>query len=168
MKENVQYAINDQIQAEYESAYIYLAMSAYMESLNLSGFANWLRIQWQEETLHAMKLYDFLLRRGGRVELRSIPAPPSDYGSPMDLFQKVLEHEQYITQRIHRLYSLAVQEKDYALQTLLHWYIDEQVEEEDNASQIIEKLKMLGNSGPNLYLLDSELKQRKLETQANA
>lgn len=168
MKENVQYAINDQIQAEYESAYIYLAMSAYMESLNLNGFANWLRIQWQEETLHAMKLYDFLLRRGGRVELRSIPAPPSDYGSPMDLFQKVLEHEQYITQRIHRLYSLAVQEKDYALQTLLHWYIDEQVEEEDNASQIIEKLKMLGNSGPNLYLLDSELKQRKLETQANA
>ena len=168
MKENVQYAINDQIQAEYESAYIYLAMSAYMESLNLSGFANWLRIQWQEETLHAMKLYDFLLRRGGRVELRSIPAPPSDYGSPMDLFQKVLEHEQYITQRIHRLYSLAVQEKDYALQTLLQWYIDEQVEEEDNASQIIEKLKMLGNSGPNLYLLDSELKQRKLETQANA
>lgn len=166
MKSNIQFAINDQIQAEFESAYLYLAMAGYMESLNLSGFGHWLRLQWQEETLHATKLFDFLLKRGGKVELKAIAAPPASFGTPLQVFEAVLQHEQHITQRIHKLYSLAVSEKDFALQTLMHWYIDEQVEEEDNASQIIEKLKLIGGSGPSLYLLDVELKNRQPEAEA--
>lgn len=164
LKDNIQFAINDQIQAEFESAYLYLAMSGYMEAQGFQGFGHWLRIQWQEETMHAMKFFDFLLRRGGKVELRPIAAAKPNFGTPLQVFESVLQHEQHITSRIHRLYSLAVSEKDYALQSLLHWFIDEQVEEEDNAGQIIDKLRLIGDSGSNLYLLDQELKQRVLET----
>jgi ferritin len=162
MKQNVQDAINDQIQAEFHSAYLYLAMSAHMEANNFSGFANWLHIQWQEETLHAMKLYNFVLQRGGRVELKTLEKPEFEAETALELFEAVLKHEQYITSRIHNLYDLALKERDYPLQTLLHWFIDEQVEEEDNANSIIDKLKLIGDSGPNLFLVDQELGQRSL------
>ena len=137
-------------------------MAAQMDAQNLKGFANWLRIQWEEETTHAMKFYDHLLRRGGDVRLQAISQPKADYTNPIELFEDVLAHEKYITGRIHDLYDLAVSERDYPLQTLLHWFIDEQVEEEENATEVIEKLRLIGDSGPNLFLLDQELGQRQL------
>lgn len=162
MKTHIQDAINAQINEEFASAYLYLAMAGYAESQNWQGIGHWLRLQWQEELFHGQKLFDFLLKRGGNVKLGALPQPAISFGTPLELFNEVLAHEQHITQTIHELYALAVQAHDYPLQTLLHWYIEEQVEEEDNASQIIEKLKMVGDSGPNLYLVDQELKQRQL------
>lgn len=163
MKPAIQQAINDQIQAEFQSAYIYLAMAAAFEANDLKGFANWMQIQWQEETTHAMKLYNFLLQRGGDVELQALEKPDVHFTTPIEAFEEVLKHEQYITSRIHNLYDLAIQERDYPLQTLLHWFIDEQVEEEDNARGIIENLKLIGDSGPSLFLLDREMGQRQPE-----
>jgi len=163
MKKDVQDAINDQIRAEFESSYTYLAMAAVMESANLKGFGNWLRIQWEEEVGHAMRLYDFVLQRGGQVELKALEKPKVSSKEPQKLFREVLKMEQDNTARIHKLYDLAVSEKDYALQTLLHWFIDEQVEEEDIVDDILEKLKLIGDSGPNLFLLDQEMGQRSPE-----
>ncbi len=166
MKELIQDAINDQIRAEFDSAYTYLAMAATMESKNLKGFGNWLRIQWQEEIGHAMRLYDFVLHRGGRIELKSLAEPSFESDRPLTVFEQVLAMERENTARIHGLYDLAVAEKDHALRSLLHWFIDEQVEEEDVANDIIEKLKLVGDSGPNLFLLDQEMGQRSPESEA--
>lgn len=166
IKEHIQKAVNDQIRAEFQSAYTYLAMAARMEAQNLRGMANWLRVQWEEEVLHATKFYDFLLQRGGNVRLHALDAPDSGDGSPLDLFERVLAMERDTTSRIHALYDLAVKEGDYALQTLLHWFIDEQVEEEDIVSDIIDKLRLIGDSGPNLFLLDQDMGRRKLEADA--
>jgi len=166
MKQTIQDAINDQIQAEFESAYIYLAFSAKMDARNLKGFAHWLRLQWQEETQHAMKFYDFMLQRDGTVHLKALGEPDVDAETPLEVFELVLEHEQYITGRIHALYDLAVQENDYALQTLLHWFIDEQIEEEEAAREIIDNLRLIGDAGSSLFLLDRELGQRQPESTA--
>jgi ferritin len=163
MKEKIQVAINDQIKAEFDSAYAYLAMAAAMEARNLKGFGQWLRVQWEEEVVHAMKLYDFVLQRGGEVELHALSKPDIGSTHPKKLFERVLAMEQSNTRRIHDLYDLAVKESDYALQTILHWYIDEQVEEEDIVDDILEKLKLIGYSGPNLFLLDQEMGQRQRE-----
>ena len=157
---SIEKAINAQIQAEFQSAYLYLAMSAQFENMNLKGFAHWLRLQWQEETNHAMKLYDFLLQRDGKIDLGSLEKPKVKFDNALIAFEEVLAHEQYITGRIHELYDLATKKKDYALQTLLHWFIDEQVEEEDSAREIIDNLRLIGDSGPNLFLLDRELGSR--------
>jgi len=166
IKQQIQNAVNDQIRAEFQSAYTYLAMAARMEAANLRGIANWLRVQWQEEVMHATKFYDFLLQRGGNVELHALDAPDSGDGTTLELFERVLELERDTTRRIHALYDLAVKEGDYALQTLLHWYIDEQVEEEDIVSDIIDKLRLIGDSGPSLFLLDQEMGRRQLEAEA--
>lgn len=163
MDSAVQNAINSQIQAEFQSAYIYLAMSAKFEHLNLKGFAHWLRTQWQEETEHAMKLYDFLLQRDGEVVLLELEKPTISFSTPLEAFKQVLEHEQYITSRINDLYDLATEKRDYPLQNLLQWFIDEQVEEEDSARSIIDSLKLIGDAGPNLFLLDRELGSREPE-----
>ena len=160
MKKSVIEAINSQIQAEFESAYTYLGMSARMESLNLSGFATWLRVQWEEEIVHAMKFVDFMIQRDEEVELQAIPKPRLAFSSALEAFESVLEHEQYITDRIHQLYTLAVKENDYPLQTLLQWFIDEQVEEEENARAAIDSLKLVGDSGPGLFMLDREMGAR--------
>ena len=160
MKDLIQDAINDQIQAEFESAYTYLAMAGAMEAKNLKGFGMWLRIQWEEEVGHAMRLYDFILHRGGRVELKSLSKPEVGSDQPLAMFERVLQLERENTERIHRLYDLAVEHKDHALRTILHWFIDEQVEEEDIVDDIIEKLKLIGDSGPNLFLLDQEMGSR--------
>jgi ferritin len=162
MKKSVVDGINDQIQAEFESAYIYLAMSARMEESNLPGIAKWLRIQWQEEIAHAMKLYDFMIQRDGVVELKEIGKPMVEFKTPTEAFESVLEHERYITDRIHKLYALAVEENDYPLQTLLQWFIDEQVEEEENARGAIDSLKLVGDSGPGLFMLDREMGARSM------
>ena len=159
----VQKAVNDQIQAEFQSAYIYLAMSAKFEHMSLTGFAHWLRTQWQEETAHAMKFYDFLLQRDGEIELKALEKPVADFSTPMEAFELVLAHEQYITSRINDLYDLATSKRDYPLQNLLQWFIDEQVEEEESTRAVLDSLKLIGDSGPNLFLLDRELGNRTAE-----
>lgn len=153
-------AINKQIQAEFASAYLYLAMAAYCESKNLPGFAHWLKAQYEEETSHAMKLFRYLLERGVNVTLQAIEGQPTDFGSPIEIFAKVLAHEQHVTSLINDLYETALAEKDYASQIFLQWFINEQVEEEAAANAILEKLKMLSDKGGSLLYIDKELGKR--------
>ena len=167
MTRTIQDAINDQIRAEFESSYFYLALAARMEELNLKGFAHWLRLQWEEETQHALKFYDFLLQRDGVVELKALARPDVQISTPLGAFERVLESEQHITRRIHDLYALAVEEHDYALQMLLQWFISEQVEEEEAAREIIDNLRLIGDSGASLFLLDREMGQRQAEETAD-
>jgi ferritin len=152
--------INEQIMHELYSAYLYLSMSAYAESANLPGAAAWLKVQASEEQTHAMKFFEFVLERGGRVELKAIAQPPAEFKSLLALFEQVYEHEQKVTARIHLLYALAVKENDYASQVYLQWFVNEQVEEEKNASQIVETLKMIGDSKGSLFQLDHQLGKR--------
>ena len=160
MKNTVERAINRQIKAELYSSYLYLAMAAHSEAASLPGFARWMKLQSQEELEHAMKFYDYVNERGGRVVFEAIDRPPEEFESPLDLFEKTLEHEQHVTQLINELYALAVEENDYATQVLLHWFIEEQVEEEANASQIVETLRLAGDSGNALIMLDRTLAGR--------
>ena len=160
LNKTIQNAINKQIKNELYSAYLYLSMSAYCESINLPGCAHWMRMQEQEERIHAIKLFDFVNERGGRVVLQAIDQPPAEFQSPLDVFEKTLEHEQKVTAMINDLYALAVQEKDYASQIFLQWFVTEQVEEEDNASKIIETLKMIGDNRQALLMLDKDLDGR--------
>ena len=156
----LQGALNDQIHKEYYSSYLYLAMSAYLEAQNLPGAAKWTRIQSQEELSHALKLFDHMIDRGNRVALAAIQQPPAGYGSALQLFEEVLEHEQHVTASIHALYALAVKEQDYPAQVMLQWFVTEQVEEEKNASQVVEQLKAVGESKTSLMLLDRHLGKR--------
>lgn len=153
-------SLNDQINAELYSAYLYLSMSAYFESINLAGFANWMKIQAQEEVAHAMKFYDYLVERGGRVTLLTIDAPPTTWSSPLSAFEDVYEHEQKVTSLIHTLMDLALAEKDHASVSMLRWFVDEQVEEESSADTIVEKLKLVGEKGRGIFMLDQQLGQR--------
>jgi len=161
----VQEAMNLQIKYELESAYIYLSMAAYLDSINLPGMAHWMKLQAQEEVAHAMKFYTFINDRGGRVELQSIDQPPVEFESPLDIFKRALAHEQKITGNINDIYALAIEEKDYPSQLLLQWFIDEQVEEERNAGDIFEMLNRIGDEGHALLMLDKELGQRQLEVE---
>jgi ferritin len=160
--QTVQNAINEQIKNEFYSAYFYLSMSGYFETSNLPGFANWMRIQYEEELVHALKFFDFVNARDGRVTLQAIEQPPSDFKSPLDVFQHALEHERKVTEMINQLYALAMKESDYPAQVLLQWYVSEQVEEEKNANNIVEQLKMIGDNGSALLILDRELGARKM------
>lgn len=156
----VQDAMNEQITNELYSAYQYLAMAAYCESENLPGFAHWMRTQSQEETAHAMRFYDFILDRNGRVVLQAIDQPVIEFGSPLEVFERALDHERKVTAMINDLYGLAVRENDYASQTFLQWFVTEQVEEEKNAGDVVETLKMIGEKSEALFLLDRELGRR--------
>ena len=160
LSKTLQGALNDQIQKEYYSSYLYLAMSAYLEAQNLPGSAKWTRIQSQEELSHALKLFDHMIDRGNRVTLAAIQQPPAGYGSALQLFEEVLEHEQHVTAYIHALYALAVKKQDYPAQVMLQWFVTEQVEEEKNASQVVEQLKAVGESKTSLMLLDRHLGKR--------
>lgn len=153
-------AVNDQIAFELSSAYVYLGMSAYCEQRNLPGFAKWLRLQWQEEIEHGMKLYDMVVDRGGKVVLQSIDKPPVKYASVLDLFKQVLAHEKKVTAAINKLYALATKENDYATQVSLQWFISEQVEEEKNAGDIVAALELIGDTGTALYMLDKQMGSR--------
>lgn len=153
----VQDAMNEQIKNELYSAYQYLSMAAYCESANLPGFAQWMRAQAREETEHAMKFYDFILDRNGRVVLQAIEEPVVEFGSPLEVFERALEHEQKVTAMINDLYGLSVRENDYASQAFLQWFVTEQVEEEKNAGDVVETLKMVGDKSEALFLLDREL-----------
>ena len=155
--------MNLQIKYELESAYIYISMAAYLDSITLPGMAHWMKLQAQEEVTHAMKFYTFINDRGGRVELQSIDQPPVEFESPLDIFERALAHEQKITGNINDLYALAIEEKDYPSQLLLQWFIDEQVEEERNAGDIVEILKRIGDEGHALLMLDRELAKREAE-----
>jgi ferritin len=152
--------MNEQITHELYSAYFYLSMSAYCESANLPGFAAWLKVQAGEEQGHAMKFYEYILDRGGKVTLQAIPQPPIDFTTPQAIFEQVYEHEQKVTGLVNNLYTVATAEKDVASQIFLQWFITEQVEEEKNASQIVDMLKKIGPSVGSLYQLDHRLGKR--------
>ena len=163
LSKTTQEAMNEQIKNELYSAYIYLSMSAYCEANNLPGFAHWMRVQAQEEMGHAMKFYHFINERGGHVVLQAIDQPPIEFESPLNVFERTIEHEQKVTALIHQLYALAVQEQDYASQVFLQWFVTEQVEEEANATQIVEMLKLIGDKRHALLMLDRELGSREAE-----
>ena len=158
--EKLQKALNDQIKHELYSSYLYLSMAAHFEAANLPGFAHWMHAQSGEEREHGMKFFEFIYDRGGRVKLQAIDQPPTEFGSPLQVFEQVLSHEQKVTSLIHDLYALALQEKDYPTQVMLHWFINEQVEEEKNAATIIELLKLAGESGASLLMADRQLGAR--------
>ncbi len=160
LNEVVQTAINKQINHEFYSSYLYLAISAHFEYINLPGFAHWMHIQSKEETFHATKLFNYVNDRGGRVELEAIGKPATDFGSPLEAFEAALEHEQGVTKMIGELYALAVKENDYPSQVELQWFVQEQVEEEKTARTIIDQLKMIGDHGSALMILDRELAAR--------
>ncbi len=161
MNSTILKAIDGQIQVELSSAYFYLSAVSYFENANLAGFTKWMRLQAQEEVGHAMKFFDFVHDRGSRVTLQAIEQPPSDFSSPLDVFTRALEHERSVTARINDLYALAVKENDYPAQVLLQWFISEQVEEEKNASRILEELKMAGENPSALLLLDNSIGARR-------
>lgn len=154
-------AINDQIQAELYSSYLYLSMAAHFEAENLPGFAKWMRVQNDEEREHAMKFFDYLYQRGASVTLKAIQQPPIKFKKPIDVFKQVFEHEQKVTSLIEKLYELSVKEKDYGTQVMLQWFITEQVEEEKNVMEIINQLEMAGDSPAMLMMLDRKLGERK-------
>ena len=156
----MQDAINEQINAELYSAYLYLSMAAYTEAANLPGFAHWMRAQANEEVEHALKFFKYVGERGGRVVLKAIEQPQVEWTSPLHAFEHTLEHERKVTGLINGLYEVALEEKDYASQMLLHWYIEEQVEEESNAEQIVAALKMVGETPQGLLMVDRQLASR--------
>jgi ferritin len=156
----IQDAINTQIALEQYSAQLYLAMSAHCEGKSFRGFAHWLRVQAEEETKHALKLVAFLLDRGGKLELAGISAPPSDFGTVTQTFEKILEHEKTITGKIGGLFELSRAEKDWAAEIALQWYVTEQVEEESNVGQILDQLRAVGEQGGGIWYLDSKMGKR--------
>ncbi len=160
LSKKLQDALNQQINHELYSSYLYLAMSAHFESVNLPGFARWMKVQSEEENEHGMKFFRFINERSGWVVLDAIAKPPVEYKTPLDVMKKVLEHEKKVTGTIETLYELSQKEKDYATQVLLHWFIKEQVEEEKSASDIIEMLKSIGDAPAGLAMLDSRLGAR--------
>jgi len=160
ISKKVETEINKQINAELYSAYLYLSMAAWFESKNLKGFANWMRIQYQEETAHAMKFYDYVSERGGNISLKEIAAPKATWKNVIDVFAETLKHENHVTALINNLMNVALAEKDHAAANFLQWFVNEQVEEEANATEILEQLKMIEGKGPALFMIDRELKQR--------
>lgn len=162
MNANVEKALNKQIHAEFFSFYLYLSVSAYFKTIHLDGFANWMNIQAQEEYGHAMKLFDFLIERGGQVELMALDAPQRKWASPSAAFDAVLAHEQYITDRINSLVDTSTQEKDHATTVMLHWYVSEQVEEVATADTLANQVKMVEGSNHGLLMLDRELGLRQM------
>jgi len=166
MKPKVEKALNEQIHAEFFSYYLYLSVSAYFTAIHLDGFAHWMRIQAQEESIHAMKLFDYLNERGGKVELLPLDAPTSEWPSPSAAVESVLNHERAISERINRLVDLANGENDHATTVVLHWYVNEQVEEEATAETLFHQVKMVESSPHGLLMIDRELAGRPAPTTA--
>lgn len=168
LSEKMQSALNGQLNAELYSSYLYLSMNAYFKSVNLGGFANWMYAQAQEELIHAMKLYEFINQRSGRVTLAQIEAPPTDWNSPMVVFEATLEHEQKVTGLINDLVEVALEERDHATQIFLQWFVSEQVEEEENVGGVLEQLKLLGDARGGLFMIDRELAKRAMPAGADS
>jgi len=153
-------ALNEQINAELYSGYMYLSMAAYFDDANLPGFAHWMRLQADEENEHAMKIFDFVLERGGRVQLTAIDTPPFEWDSPVAAFAATLEHEKHVTSLIHGLVDLAAELNDHATSNFLQWFVDEQVEEEASADEVLQQIKMVGDHGAGLLMIDRSLAGR--------
>ena len=160
LSKKIEKELNEQINREMYSAYLYMSMSSHSNSIGLPGFANWFMVQYNEEMEHAMKIYDYVNSQGGKVKLMAIDEPLSDFKNPMDMFQKTLKHEQFITKSINELVDLAIQEKDHATQIFLQWFVTEQIEEEGNDNDIIAKLELAGGKGNGLFMIDKELATR--------
>jgi ferritin len=160
LSEKMQAAMNKQINAELHSAYIYLSMASYFENINLKGFANWMRIQAQEELVHAMKFFDFIVERRGRALLEAVEAVPTDWESPLAVFENAFAHEQKVTALINNLVDLSIKERDHAANSFLQWFVDEQVEEESSADEIVQQLKLAGDAPAALFILDREMATR--------
>jgi ferritin len=161
-------ALNDHVNKELYSAYLYLSMAAYFRSVNLNGFANWMQVQLQEEQAHAMKFYNYINERGGKVILSSIDGPPTEWDSPLAIFEDTYQHEVNVTKRINGSVNLAIEEKDHATNSFLQWFVTEQVEEEASADEIRQKLKLVGNDPSGLFMLDRELATRVFTPQSGA
>ncbi|UCC44110.1 MAG: ferritin [Candidatus Zixiibacteriota bacterium] len=160
INEKMQNAFNDQVAAEFYSSYLYLSMAAYLEDNDLPGMANWMRVQYQEETFHAEKIFDYVIERDGRAEVKAWEAPPKEWKSALDAFEDAYKHEQKVTALINSLMDVALAEKDHASQVFLQWFVNEQVEEEASVKAIVQQLKMLGDSKAGLFQIDRELGQR--------
>lgn len=160
LSEKMATALNEQINKELYSAYLYLSMSAYSTYIGLKGFANWFMVQYQEELTHVMKIYDYINDQGRQVKLKAITQPPTEFGSGLEMFEKTLAHEKFVTKRINDLVNLAIDEKDHATNIFLQWFITEQIEEEANDNEIISKLKLVGKEGNGLFMIDRELATR--------
>lgn len=160
LSKKMEEAINAQINAEMWSAYLYLSMAAYCHDKGYTGMANWFTVQFKEEQDHATIFFNYVVSRGGKVTLKAIDEVETEWASPLEAFQATLTHEKKVTSLINNLYALAEEEKDYASQSMLHWFIDEQVEEEENAHEIISQLTMIGDNGYGLYMFDKELAAR--------
>jgi ferritin len=160
IKKEVLNALNDQINAESYSAYMYLSMAAYFENMGLSGFANWMKVQYQEESAHAIKFFNYVVDRGGKVVLRSIEQVPVEFEGIVDVFEKTLIHENEVTDMINNLMNVASAANDHAAQSFLKWFVDEQVEEESNVEKILATLKLINGQGNGIFMLDRELGQR--------
>lgn len=160
INQKVQDAFNNQINAETYSAYLYWSMSAYFESVNLSGFASWMRVQAQEEMVHSVKFYDFIKERGGRIVLAAIEAPGTEWDSPLAAFEAAYAHERKVTAMIGDLVDLSLAEKDHAAGVFLQWFVTEQVEEEASADEVVQKLKLMGEAPGGMFMLDREMALR--------
>ena len=162
LSKTIEKALNEQVNSEYYSAFLYLSMSSYFETVSLLGMAKWMRMQYDEEIMHAIKIFDMIVDMEGTVNLKSIDGPPAEFKSPLDVFEKSLAHERKVTGMINDIYALAQKENDYAVQSALQWFIDEQVEEEKSALEIVRQLKMIGDETTPLLMLDSKLGAREL------
>ena len=160
LSQSMQKKLNEQVRNEIYSSYLYLSMSAHFQAVNLVGFAKWMAVQSKEEYGHAMKIYEYIHDRSGRITLDAIAKPPATFKKPLDVMKQVLEHEVSVTAMIHELYDLAIKEKDYPTLVMLQWFVTEQVEEERTASDIIEQLKMIGDAPAGLMMLDRQLASR--------
>lgn len=160
IKKEVFDAMNEQINAESYSAYLYLSMAAYFENMGLSGFANWMKVQYQEESAHAVRFFNYLTSRGGKVVLKAIEQVPVDFDGIVDAFEKTLTHENHVSELISNLMDVAVKASDHASQSFLKWFVDEQVEEETNVEKILATLKLINGQGNGIFMMDRELGQR--------
>ena len=156
----LQDALNDHLNHELYSSYLYYSMVAYFDSRNLAGFANWMRVQAQEELAHVDRFFAFICERQGRVRLAAVQAPQTDWDSPLAAFEQAYQHEVGVSQRINALVDLCLSESDHATQAFLQWFVNEQVEEEASVDQVVQKLKLVGNEGYGLFMIDRELATR--------
>ncbi len=168
LKPKMEAALNEQINRELFSSYLYLSMAAYFESQSFPGMAQWMRYQAQEENAHAMKFYEFVHERNGRVALKEIAEPKTEWQSPLNAFEEAMAHEQLITGCINELADLSLEEKDHAAHSFLQWFVNEQVEEESTVQAILDKLNLVGDNGVALFMVDQELGQRPTPTAASA
>ncbi len=160
LKEKMLNALNGQINAEQYSALLYLSMSAYLHDIGLPGFANWMYVQYQEELSHANKFYNYIVERGGRVEMKAIEQMPNSWDGIIHIYEATLEHEQLVTGLINDLMDIAIEERDHAAQSFLRWFVDEQVEEEANVTEILDTLKLINGQGNGIFMLDREMRNR--------